>query len=100
MTQAARGLLKKGVGWIIITLDKDGALLVTLEGIRPYPALKDGDYPLGCGDAFLSGLLLGLTQGKPIEHCLQSALAAASIVLQEPVALTEKLAQLKPQSAV
>ena len=98
MAQAAKALLKKGVSWIIITLDKDGALLITLDGIRPYPAEKDGDYPLGCGDAFLSGLLLGLTQEKPIEHCLHPALAAAAIVLQEPAALSEKLCQLKPRT--
>lgn len=95
MAQAAKALLKKGVSWIIITLDKDGALLVTMEGIRPYPALQDGAYPLGCGDAFLSGLLLGLSQDKPIEHCLHPALAAAAIVLQEPAALSEKLCQQK-----
>ena len=53
---------------------------------------------LGCGDAFLSGLLLGLTQEKPIEHCLHPALAAAAIVLQEPAALSEKLCQLKPRT--
>ena len=99
MAQAAKALLKKGVSWIIITLDKDGALLVTLDGIRPYPAEKDGAYPLGCGDAFLSGLLLGLTQKKPIEHCLHPAFAAAAIVLQEPAALSEKLCQLKPRTA-
>ena len=39
MAQAAKTLLKKGVSWIIITLDKDGALLITLDGIRPYPCL-------------------------------------------------------------
>lgn len=95
MAGAARDLLKKGLSWLIITLDKEGVLLIDNQGIHPFAAPGEGAYPLGCGDAFCSGLLYGLNQGLTPEQSITPAQQAAHLVLQTPAALCEDIVQLR-----
>ena len=81
MTEKARQLIRKGVHWIIITLDKDGAILVTDKETVPYPALSEQKDSPGSGDAFAAGLLYGLVSGNSIRESIPVALKKADLFL-------------------
>lgn len=62
-----------------ITLGEDGALLVDPAGRAWRGRCRArGPYPVGGGDTFLAGLLVGLTRGGSWEQALRVALGAAA----------------------
>jgi fructokinase len=63
--QAARDLLGKGPQLVIVTLGKDGSYFQTETSGEYIPAYQvDTIDAIGCGDAFVAGLLSRLVQGS------------------------------------
>jgi 1-phosphofructokinase family hexose kinase len=70
---------------VAITLGADGALLVDPEGGAWRGRLAvTGRYPVGCGDTFLGGLLVGLVRGDGWDGALAIALGAAAANAEIP----------------
>ena len=77
---AARFFLAKGAGTVIITQGRQGCEVWHEGGSFHQPAFEvDVVDSTGCGDAFRSGLIFGLLQGRPIETVAQCASAVAAL---------------------
>jgi 1-phosphofructokinase family hexose kinase len=76
---AAHTLLAAGLGQVVVTLGRDGALWVSAAGswLASAPEIRPVS-SIGSGDAFLGGLAVGLTSGQPIEQALCQAVAAGA----------------------
>jgi ribokinase len=77
-------LLDRGPESVIITLGADGALLCRREAAplhQPAFAVESID-TLGAGDAFSSGLAVGLIEGRPWEECLRRAASCGAVATQ------------------
>lgn len=74
---AAKTLAARGIGIVLVSLDRDGSVLVTGEGVLRACAV---DVPVvttvGAGDALLSGFLHAYSRG--MEAALRCGVAAAS----------------------
>jgi tagatose 6-phosphate kinase len=70
---------------VAITLGEQGALLVDPEGaVWRGRCRARGPYPVGGGDTFLGGLLVGLMRGAPWSQALRVALGAAAANAEMP----------------
>jgi 1-phosphofructokinase family hexose kinase len=79
IVQLARQVLKKGVGQVVVTLGKDGAVLVNeLEAWLAAPPEQPIVSPIGSGDSFLAGLVISTINGLPIPETLRLAVAAGT----------------------
>ncbi len=77
--RAARRLLERGVGAVIVTRGEHGALLVTCESTQHFPAVPASVVDTtGAGDAFNGALAFGLAGGLPLDDTLVLANAVAS----------------------
>lgn len=77
---AARALVAKGVGHVIVTLGSKGALLVTREGSVRFPGRKVRAVDTtAAGDAFNGALAFALATGQRIEKAIPFANAAAAV---------------------
>ncbi len=64
VAMAARDLLAKGVGEVIVTMGSAGGVRVTASAVEPYDAYEvDAVDTTGAGDAFNAGLVAGLASG-------------------------------------
>lgn len=73
-------LLKSGVGCVIITRGKKGALLVDRKKTRVFKAKKVKVVDTTCaGDAFCGALALALDKGRSIEDAIEFANCAAAL---------------------
>jgi ribokinase len=73
-------LLKAGVGCVIITLGKKGALLVDGKRTKLFKAKKVRPVDTTCaGDAFCGALALGLDKGRSIEESIEFASCVAAL---------------------
>jgi len=72
-------LQEKGFKWGCITLDQSGVLVIDKKSsiLKEAHALQSGT-DLGCGDAFVSALLLGLIEGNSVIEAAEYGLEAAS----------------------
>lgn len=78
--RAGRRLIELGVRTAILTLGEHGALLVTGEGARHFPAPRvDAVDTTGAGDVFSGALMAGLARGAPLERTIAFANNAASL---------------------
>ena len=77
---AARALLARGVGAVILTLGARGSLLVTPEATQavPTPSVRAVD-TTGAGDAYVGSLAYFLAAGKPLPVAMERASRIASI---------------------
>lgn len=76
---AALEFQQRGTGNVVITLGKDGAVMVDAGGhwwAKP-PAITVKD-PIGSGDSFLAGLVSAVASGHAGEDALKSAVAAGA----------------------
>ena len=77
---AAKGLLSKGVGTVIVTLGANGALLVTDEKITHIPTFKvDVVDTTAAGDAFIGGLAAALLKDKSLEEAVRYGNASGAL---------------------
>ncbi|ESX01604.1 ribokinase [Mesorhizobium sp. LSJC268A00] len=84
--RAADSLLKKGVGWVIITLGEKGALLHTAARSDHVPVVNAGPVveTTGAGDAFNGGLAAALAKGVEPLQAVRFACAVAGISVTRP----------------
>jgi 1-phosphofructokinase family hexose kinase len=69
----------------IVTRGADGVSVVAPDGTRYEGVLYErGRYPVGSGDAFLGGLIVGLDRGDPWPDALRVALGAAAANAELP----------------
>jgi ribokinase len=80
---AARGLLERGAGVVILTLGERGSLLVKSDGSAHVPAapVKALD-TTGAGDAFVGSLAYFLAAGRPLTEAMRRANHIAAISVQ------------------
>jgi ribokinase len=78
--KAADQLLARGVGTVIITLGAKGAYIVSAaaRGLVPGFAVKAVD-TTAAGDTFNGALAVALAGGRPFDHAVRFAHAAAAI---------------------
>ena len=73
----------------IVTRGADGVTVAAPDGSRYEGVLYErGRYPVGSGDAFLGGLVVGLERGDPWPDALRLALGAAAANAELPGAGT------------
>ncbi|MEM0261026.1 MAG: ribokinase [Nitrososphaerota archaeon] len=78
--KAGKKLIEKGVGYSVITLGSQGAVLVKSDKYIYYPSFKvDVVDTTGAGDAFNAGLAVALSQGHTIEEAVKWANACAAL---------------------
>lgn len=76
VVEAARGLVATGIGCVLVSLGRDGALLVDAErAVRAVARVENPLSTVGAGDAFLAGYLHAVAAGKDSEEALCTAIA-------------------------
>lgn len=77
--EAARRLLEKGVGKVIVTLGDNGALLVTPDTRRHFPVQTvEVVDTTAAGDAFSGALAFAVAEGRSIDDAIRLANAVAT----------------------
>lgn len=86
---AAKVLLSKGVGNLIVTLGSNGSLYVSANGAVHVPAqaVKAVD-TTAAGDSFVAAFAVGLSEGKSVQEALAFATKVSSIVVTKAGAQT------------
>ena len=85
-TAAAKALIARGYGTVIVTLGGDGLLCGTNAGVTSYPGIKVNVISThGAGDAFTGALAARFVSGEPIENAINFAQAAAALHVSTPV---------------
>lgn len=80
---AARVLLQRGAGQVILTLGERGSLLVTDGEMVHVPAVQVKALDsTGAGDAFVGSLAFFLAKGQPVTEAMRRASAIAAISVQ------------------
>jgi ribokinase len=78
--EAAIVLKNKGVGIVIITMGKQGALIVTDEYVKMIPSpMVDAIDSTGAGDVFNGALAVAIAEGKDLPEAVKFACSAAAI---------------------
>jgi ribokinase len=78
--QAARQLLARGPGAVVLTRGDQGGLLVDASGCRTWAALPvTAVDPTAAGDAFLGALAVHLAEGLPLDQAVQRAAEVAAL---------------------
>jgi ribokinase len=83
--KGARRLLDAGVGAVVVTLGKKGAIVVEKAATTEIPAFpaKPVD-TVGAGDCFAGALAVALSEGATLPDAARFATAAASIAVERP----------------
>lgn len=78
--RAARALLARGVGTVIVTLGERGALLVRDDAVEHIaPITVNAIDPTGAGDAFIGALAVFLGEGMMLRDAVKRANAVAAL---------------------
>lgn len=76
---AAKELKQSGISTVVISLGKEGALVVCDEGIyRGYPPKIEAVNTVGCGDSMVAGFAVGMSRGLSMEESFRIALAVSA----------------------
>jgi sugar/nucleoside kinase (ribokinase family) len=79
--EAARALLDRGIGTVVVTRGAEGAAIVSADGVEHVPAVEtDVVDTTGCGDAFVAGFIRGLSLDRAPRDAARVGAAAASFV--------------------
>lgn len=80
LISAGRELLDWGAGMALISLGREGSLLVTSgEVLRVHCPEVQPVNTVGCGDSLMAGVAVGLTRGMDLPDCLRWGTAAAAV---------------------
>jgi ribokinase len=80
--EIARELIRSGVRQVVMTLGEKGALLVTESSSTHVPGIRVSAVDTtGAGDAFNSGLALGLASGANLESAVQFAVVTGGLAV-------------------
>lgn len=76
---AARALHEKGVPWVVVSLGRDGAIIVCDQGVfrAKNPALAVVN-TVGCGDSMIAGFAVSIARKRDAVTCIRTAMAAAA----------------------
>ncbi|NUP58576.1 MAG: D-glycero-beta-D-manno-heptose 1-phosphate adenylyltransferase [Pseudarthrobacter sp.] len=95
-TESAALLQGTGARAVVVTLDRDGTVLLTPDGVRhrtwARPAAEK--QASGAGDTFVAALTLARSAGLPLTASLDLAQAAADVVVHQPGTSVCSTAQL------
>lgn len=76
---AAKELKQSGISTVVISLGKEGALVVCDEGIyRGYPPKIEAVNTVGCGDSMVAGFAVGMSRGLSMKETFRIALAVSA----------------------
>lgn len=76
--RAARQLLDQGLGCVVVSMGREGALFVTPEQcLQAVPPEVDVKSTVGAGDAMVAGFIAGNLRGLPLADCARLATASA-----------------------
>lgn len=79
MIEAAQKIRQMGVDTVVISLGKDGAMVISSEGIfHGKPPVLDAKNPVGCGDSMVGAFAVAMKQGKSTEESLAYAIAVSA----------------------
>ncbi len=85
--QAARGLVDKGINMVIVSLGKDGMILVNKDDMwKAAPPQIPVVNSVGSGDALLAGFLFSYLSGRDIEEAIRLGMACGAANCVKPVA--------------
>jgi ribokinase len=80
----AKTLLDLGVENVILTLGEKGILWASKKGVTPIPALEVNVVDtVGAGDAFNTGLAVGLSEKRPVIESIAMGVTTASLSTQK-----------------
>ncbi|MGE5204938.1 MAG: ribokinase [Chlamydiota bacterium] len=80
--EVGRELLGAGVKQVVMTLGEKGALLVSAEGCRHFPAMSmPAVDTTGAGDAFNAGLATALAWGASLEQAVEVAVVTGGLAV-------------------
>jgi 1-phosphofructokinase/6-phosphofructokinase 2 len=83
--EAAKGLVATGIGCVLVSLGRDGALLVDSERVvRAEARVENPLSTVGAGDAFLAGYLHAVASGLDAEKALRTAVAFGAAAVSRP----------------
>ncbi|MEA5018404.1 MAG: carbohydrate kinase family protein [Erysipelotrichaceae bacterium] len=85
----------QGLKWIVVTLDDEGCVYCYDSNIVWINTEKKKGHPLGCGDAFISGLIFGLSQDWYFSIAVKFANHLAQQTLNTIGPVTSNLALIK-----
>jgi 1-phosphofructokinase family hexose kinase len=82
---AARAMQALGVGNVVVSLGKAGALLVMADGVclAKAPVIQEKN-PIGAGDSLVGGLVWSLSQGDELPTALRWGIAAGAASAAQP----------------
>ncbi|EEA85658.1 1-phosphofructokinase [Peptacetobacter hiranonis] len=79
LLESAVNLHKKGIELVVVSLGKDGALLVCDEGIyHGKPPKLEVVNTVGCGDSMVAAFAVGLSRGYSYKECLKYAVSISA----------------------
>lgn len=79
LIEGAKKLQKSGITYVAVSLGKDGAVIVTKDGV--YQGMPPKITPVntvGCGDSMVAAFAVGLARNYNVEECLKYAISVAS----------------------
>lgn len=83
--RAARCLLERGVGSVVVTLGGAGAMLVRNSGSVLFPGKKvEVVDTTAAGDSFTAAMAMFLTEGYSLEQAITFAIEVAAVVVTRP----------------
>lgn len=88
LIEVCRGILEKGVEVIVVSMDKDGAVVITNREVWSADSLKVNVVnTVGAGDALVAAFALGLERGYTLDYLMKYGIAvsAASISRDETI---------------
>lgn len=85
MVDYCRGLIERGLEIVVVSLGKDGALMVTRDGAwRGKVPLIEREDTVGAGDSMVAGLVMGLIESQPVEQVFRMGLACGLSAVINP----------------
>lgn len=80
-----RQLFETGIPYVVVSLGKDGALIICAEGVfHGQPPKVEAINPVGCGDSLLGALAVALSRNQAPTEALKYAVSVATAKAMSP----------------